>query len=242
MKKIVILGAKPDAKLIKGDVIITSNVSIGYYPEYIKSFKERIAIVGEGLLLEERVGHYANKKNRITQEGLRLAPKIVIRVSDYVDLKPIIEKWSLTHEIELFRKRKYQRKYLSLFGPIIQPFFFEKFSSINILIKKFFYIFLVEFLLKRKKFRFPPETNVSTGVAALLYAIDMYKNEDVEYVIVGIGASKRSSYSFGTDDDIFYNDINHLVSDFYALKKLSKKFNISTTDKELAEMAQIREV
>lgn len=241
MKRIVIIGSKPEAEIPDGDIAYCSNTSLSLYHEHINKFNRIIVVVIKPVLNylqnnRQEENPYRDFNLRTWNILSRVPEKIVI-ISDK-DIKNTVTalqengfKGQIKHETK-YDRRQLIGKVSGCHDPIITKDFLTlpaniKIECINSIIKSG---------LKRiisKKSDVNCVLRPSTGIFSLIYAI--HENGlEAEYIISGIGIKKRGSYAEGKNEDKSKQNVfSHIFADQKVLKELAKSYRISTTEESL---------
>lgn len=254
-KRIIILGAKPDPNLLQGDVIYCANAAIGLYPQYIKNFSYSAAVMSS-FIFRDRKGESLIEKVSFGQSNLNAEKKEMI-FNAYAD-KYVVTAYELLgnlSEVEKvlgsinrltsfeFFSRKERRNLIRSITQLKEPYltksvFHLSFDAKLLLIKQFLEAGVG--YLKGKDIECPSYCRISTGLFCLIYAIREH-GLDCSYVLIGIG-SDRKEYKYklnGVEQEVRFVLRPHLEADLKALKKLSERYQISTSDFQLSQAAGI---
>ncbi len=244
--RVLILGSKPGSKILRDvNVVFSANGSLSNWQGAFDDDVVKIAVWGSlGInILEDIIRSgvdeifclgsepkvFEGKKGLITQYGSRARYNV----------------------LSFFERRELVQEVVNRDGPIISEKFFELNSQ-----HKFNLIKLAVDFLKNPSdtmegnYDWPLPLRPSAGVFALIVAIARFGKES-SYVVAGIGLSDRYKYqdvSGEVEDkttlqiqkriDFFGLDA-HVESDLEILRILSKDYDISTTEKELAKALSI---
>lgn len=241
MKRVVIIGSKPDAIIPEGDVAYFANTSLSLYHENIKYFNHIIVII-----IKPALNYLQNNRqkenphrdfNLRTWDILCKVPDKMVIISDKEITKTVktLEnnnyKGQITH-LTKYDRRKLIGKVSGCYDPIITKDFRTLPMNIQIECIKSIITSGLKRIISNK-------SNVhcvlrpSTGIFSLIHAINEY-GMTAEYVISGIGLRKRGTYAEGKNEDKNkQNPFSHIFADQKVLEELVKKYSISTTEKEL---------
>ena len=241
MKRIAIIGSKPDAKIPEGDIAYCANTSLSLYYENIKNFS-RIIVV----LIKPVLNYLQNNRqqenpyrdfNLRTWDILSKIPDKMVIISDKEITKTVKTLENNNYKGQIKHLTKYDRRKLigkvsGCYDPIVTKDFLTLPADIQIECIHS----IVTSGFKRivsKKSNVHCVLRPSTGIFSLIYAIHE-QGVNAEYVISGIGLRKRGTYAEGKNEDKNkQNPFSHIFADQKVLEELVKKYSISTTEKEL---------
>lgn len=240
-KLVVVLGSKPGAVIPYGDAIYCANAAIGYYAETVCRFPIVVSVLNPDVIHPKERKEGASGRDFFTRQfemiiASRPERVILTRTGSFGLLRDVLADAGFNPQltaISVEDRRMLVGKLSGCYDPILTHDFFYL-----PLAKKFRYAgsltstFLKRLLNKRKDCgsAFRP----STGILALLFAIADY-GADAEYVICGIGIRKRSEY-LGANNKHKRDLPQHVFADSKVLKKLSRRYHLSTTEPEIMHM------
>ena len=240
-KKVIILGSKPDAIIPCGDVIYCANASLSLYPEEARKFNE-IIVVGINPLFRSmhknrNMEHEEKDFNIRSWDMLVRYPAKIVIVGDKKSKTTIQE---LIHNgfsgiIDHMTKPE-RRKFVGKVSGCYDPIITSDFWSIPLSYKLEYNNSIITTIIKRT-FGIKASANCmqrpSTGIFSLVYAIKEH-GSSAEYVVSGIGITKRGIYSGRKNKDKNKkHPYSHIFADQKVLKELAKSYRISTTEQSL---------
>lgn len=241
MKKIVIIGSKPDAEIPEGDIAYFTNTSLSLYHEHIKQFNRIIVVIIKPVLNylqnnRQKENPYRDFNSR-TWDILSKVPDKMVIISDKETEKTVKAlqdngyKGKINH-LTTYDRRKLIEKVSGCRDPIVTQDFWTlpaniQIKCINSMVKSGFK------RIVSKKSDVYCVLRPSTGIFSIVHAIHEIGTE-AEYVISGIGLKKRGVYSDGKNEEKSkQNPFSHIFADQKVLKELAQKHNIFTTEHEL---------
>lgn len=242
MKRVVVIGSKPDAVIPDGDVIYCANVSIIYYADQVARFRQIVNIITPNAIDDQKLPSSSAGQNCLTSQWeIMLTVKqvrLIILLSGSADrMVTGLRNAGYTTPITMIshqERRKLVERVSGCDDPILTADFFrlpvkQKLryagSAASVMLKRIF----DQSKTCRSFFR------PSTGIVSLLYAIDQH-GVDCEYVIAGIGLNKRSVYSHTISSATCSDKASipaHVFADRKILQTISSRYRISTTEQEL---------
>lgn len=242
MKKILILGSKPGAKIHDAEYCFGANSAIGYYKDELHNFKgEKISVVAASEVTNsarnnlEKIQWNSNRKdlilnspsNHIILVGYEYFPEVYDSFLEFL----MVSNSKLTYS-QVFEKLK---SITRLKVPVLTKdhVFPLGFSSIKNLYK--FYIDST----RRKNSLISGLFRPSTGIIALILAIDQF-GLNAEYFLEGVGLSNRNVYPDGNNNTwtpLKKIVASHIFVDRLVLKSLlSMGFKIHIPNNVLLEL------
>lgn len=237
-KLVVVLGSKPGADIPLGDAVYCANAAIGYYADKVIRFRFVVSVLNPDMIhpreRREGVPNQALKEREWSMFIASRPDKVVLTRTSYFELaKTILDEADFRSPLSclsVYERRMLVGRISGCYDPIVTSDFFRL-----PLDKKIRYAgsltstFLKRLLNKRKDCgaAFRP----STGILALVLAIAEH-GRDADYVICGVGIRKRDEYLDGKH--IHKRDLpQHVFADVKVLRKLARRYNLSTTEPEL---------
>lgn len=242
MKRVVIIGSKPDADIPNGDIIYCANTSLSLYSESIKKFDNIVVVILNTALNHLQKNRDDNNQHRDfnvrTWNMITSVPEKLVIISEKSIEKTInaLTKGGYTgkiHHITKYDRRMLTGKISGCRDPIITKDFWGLSKNMQIeCIKSLIKAVLFKRIISKKA-----DVNCvlrpSTGIHSIIYAISE-QGVNAEYVISGIDLKNRGVYSDGKNEEKSkQNPFSHIFADQKALKKLVKKHNIFTIEHEL---------
>ena len=241
MKRIVIIGSKPDADIPHGNMIYCANTSLNLYSEHIKHFKNIVVIAIHPVFkyLQEN----KDKNNRYRDFNVRTwnmmtsVPEKLVIISNKSIEKTVnaLKNDGVAgqiHHITKYDRRMLVGKISGCYDPIITKDFWALPKDMQLQCIKS----TIKTGLKRivsKKADVHCILRPSTGIFSIIYAISE-QGANAEYIISGIGLKNRGVYSDGKNEDKnTQNPFSHIFADKKVLTKLIQRYNIYTTEHEL---------
>jgi len=228
MKRIIVLGSKPNAVIPDGDTIYCANASIAYYADQMGCFKHVVNLVTPAAINTETTRHH----NRWEMMSKTRPSRLVI-LGDVDRRIDALRKSGYQAVITMIDERE-QRKLVTRVSGCDDPIFTAYFFHLPQKLKVRYAGSAASIILKR----IVDQTKTchaifrpSTGIITLLYAIDE-KEAECEYVITGIGLKNRKDYMLAkrsSEDSIPH----HVFADSKILRTISSRYCITTTEPEL---------
>lgn len=226
MKKILILGSKPEA-LVPADVdyVYASNASAYFYKDKISPFPKLVIVASAGVIygadLSEQPKFYKitnSVRDELIVSGIDKIPGAQEKISEEVSCKQI-RYYSAQARREIF--------YSIVGGNLVIPMLLACMHG------KVEALWFLKYLwhLARAKFNntdVPGAYRPSTGLFALAYAIGEHSKHSV-YIVSGIGFERRGKYPDGSNVRHRKNP-HHLIPDMLCFSELRKRYKILTTD------------
>jgi hypothetical protein len=253
MTRVVVLGAKPNAVIPPGDAIFCANAAALTDPAAVRAFPYRTVVAsgpvvakglkphGEGLALDELraqcVCAFDGEEAIIFID--RFSRWFSILQGELVNAGP---KGRAVHFLSTAERRSLVCEFID-FYPLVdrrylrQPVLSILSDSVRLAGRR------LQWLLGNQTHDVPPKFRPSTGILALLLAIKRHGGA-AQYILSGIGLGNRDVYDFG--GRIF--DVRragraelakHVLADVIVLEQLAGRFNIGTTEHELAPLVPL---
>lgn len=238
MKRIVIIGSKPNANIPDGDVIYCANGAIGYYAESVKRFGKVISVLNPDLIHPKKRIHESSTKEFYERQWLAIVRSqpdkvILLRNRSLLMLTGALREAGFEAPVlglSRVERRMLVGKISGCYDPVITKDVFQLPVDKQIRYSGSLCTTFLKRIIDRKKdcgAYFRP----STGVISLIFAIDEYGN-DAEYIIAGIGIKNRAQYQDGNNPA--QNDIpHHVYADKHILRRLAERYRLYTTEQEL---------
>ena len=249
MKKVIILGSKPYAKIPDGDIIYSANgatagnkIKIGNFSNHINV--AHVYALNKGLKKEKSKRLYNQKLKAIHESGFERLVLLTLPKNNS-SIKNLKNYFTDTHRkgievVSFYNQRIIVRKIGMCGYPIINKYFFHQKPKyiINDGLR------IVKALLSRKFGKGYIDVysayRPSTGILALLIAINE-NGPSSQYILSGIGIKNRNQFLI--NDEIHLNNIKtknssieHSYADAILLRNLRERFNLQTTEKELSHI------
>ncbi len=229
MKRIVIIGSKPNADIPDGDVIYCANGAIGYYAESVRRFGKVISILNPDHIHPKK----RNDGQWLAFTRSRPEKVILLRNNNLLMLTEALRETGFEAPV-LGLSRAERRMLVSKISGCYDPIVTKEFFHLPLDKKNRYIGSLCTTFLKRiidKRTDCGAYFRPSTGVISLIFAIDEYGN-DAEYIVAGIGIKNRAQYHDGNNPA--QNDIpHHVYADKHILRRLAERYRLYTTEQEL---------
>lgn len=243
MKRIVVIGSKPNAIIPDGDAIYCANVSIVYYAEQIVRFSQIVNVITPLAIVDQKPRNSSGEQECYTArwEAMLTASRAQLLILESCNANRMIDglrRAGYDAPISLIsdqERRKLVARVSGFDDPILSADFFRLLpklqsryagSAISITLKRIF----------DQSKTCNPVFRPSTGIISLLYAIDQH-GADCEYVVAGIGMNNRSVYIHterSSAQRFSGTSIpQHVFADRKVLRAISSRFNITSTEPEL---------
>lgn len=238
MKRVVVLGSKPNAMIPDGDALYCANTSIGYYADQLHRFSSVVNIVSGGILdFKKRQEGYPDrdfhKKKWDVVSGANPDRLIVAKPKENQNVTDELRKAGFKAPIILMTAYE-RRVMIGQISGCHDPIVTRDVLSLPIQQQLACIKSIGSTLIKRMHNRnadcragFRP----STGVFALVHAI-FENGMDTEYILSGIGLEKRGEYYGRNFAEVDVLE-SHVSADKKVLDELVKKYKIFTTEPEL---------
>lgn len=250
MKRIVILGSKPNAIIPKCDRIYCSNAAVISNEKAVNQFAERVvvassAILGAGLVPRtSRHEIYRQKLEAVRDAGMSriillespYSPGMAAQVKAHLQVderNPDISTVSVTQRIEMVRSIA-QTTY-----PLVDESFVSQDLKVRVHDRMAIWRWYLNWKFGNALRDVSPKYRPSTGILALLQAIKE-NGSDAKYVLAGIGTKNRNvakvkTFTATTSDTPAGELPQHVHADLMILEKLVHKYALSSTEAELTE-------
>ncbi|CAN8138947.1 hypothetical protein THIOSC15_1240023 [uncultured Thiomicrorhabdus sp.] len=240
MKKILCLGAKPNALIPKVDIVYGANASLARNSAAIHEIpKKNLIVAGSELGFgDDRDSSFIYSKR---YEILSLNYDKVIVINSFNDFE-VLNKIFKSKEVYLWNSNKRRNLSQNISG-LKEPIISSKITKLGF----FFFIEQMYKLFKsfiKIKLGFNADYSgyyrASTGMICLMSAISENTIDDV-FIISGISFGKRSlsTATYGKDPRVTSREKNnfdhHVEADKKILNALMVKFNLYTTEKSIAD-------
>jgi len=237
MKRIVVIGSKPNAVIPDGDAVYCANASIAYYLHELSGFKYIVNITTPFAIRDhikktsdDAYCYRESLKKMSESRSLRL---IILRSTNPEHMINALRETGLDVPISIINdqdRRKLVTRVSGCDDPILTADFFRLPSKLKLSYAGSAISIILKRIFARSKTCnaiFRP----STGIIALLYAI-AENGYDCEYVLAGIGLKNRNEYI--TDIRLSKHPIpHHVYADQKVLRSVAAKYKITTTETEL---------
>jgi hypothetical protein len=239
-KKLVIaLGSKPGADIPHGDAVYCANAAIGYYADAVSRFPSVVSVLSPDLIHpKERGEGVPNRETNVRQWEMIVASRpdkmILTRAGSFEMLKKVLDEAGFLSPVEAFsahERRAIVGRISGCYDPIVTSDFFRLPYRMKIrYVGSLTTTFLKRLLDRRTDCGsvFRP----STGILALVLAIAEH-GRDADYVICGVGVRKRHDY-LDVSNSSQRPLPQHVFADVKVLRKLVQRYNLFTTETELA--------
>jgi len=239
--RVVILGAKPNADIPEGDAVWCANSAIVFYSDQIHHFQEVVSVQNPDMLhpKNRREGESDREMNEQLYRKLLVSRSnrmILTRTSSLELVKRELDAAGFSAPvsgISIYERRMLVGRISGCYDPIVTSDFFRLPYKVKVRYAGSLGSTFLKRLFDWKKdcgSAFRP----STGVLALVMAIAEY-GTGAEYVICGIGVSKRLEYVSGTKTKGRMLQ-PHVYADVKVLRQLRRRYSLFTTEPELASI------
>lgn len=243
---VLVLGSKPGSKIFSDvDIVFGANASLSYYGSEIDKDVKKIAVWGAlgTEVFEDVINSGVDEIFCLGNE-----PKVFENKHGVINR----EKGEVRYNVlSFFERRELVQEVTGSDSPFFSNLFFDLDYSKKLNLIKSSLIFLKKPIDSLSGvYDWPLPLRPSAGIFSLIIAIARF-GASSNYVISGIGADDRYLYpdlkggvknktSKSHRDRIeFYGLDSHVEADLEILRFLSKKINISTTDKSLSEASGV---
>lgn len=252
MKRIVILGSKPNASFVDAAEVWCANAAIGFYREEVRRYPVSVNVASAVILRKNLLdaaahgGLYAKKWQAVVAAQpsrlvLFAAPadascvaevQAALRVAGYaapVDICPVPDRIRLVREIAGLRY------------PVVTRAFFRQPIAVQLRDAERIARFGWKSWAGAGDEDAPGKYRPSTGILALLLAIRQHGG-DAEYVVAGIGLGERWAQQgdgkvlVGKTATTHGGLTPHVHADVAVLRALARRYALSTTEPELAHL------
>jgi hypothetical protein len=246
MKRIIIVGAKPNAKIPEGDVAYCANAAIGYHAEKLAGIKKIINVVsGRGHALVSVLRREVGPNRKLYQEKhdliLKARPEKIVLVKPDNETEILLKLRNSGYVVPIvtisaFERRLLIQKISGCSDPMISKEFFQiPFEQQLRGLRSLFNT--IKQRVTDKEVECKSAFRPSTGIFSAIYAIHE-NGENAEYIISGIGIRSRNQYPSGKMEKLRFLP-PHLFPDIKVLCALAKRYHISTTEVELEKCLPI---
>ncbi|MBN1929371.1 MAG: hypothetical protein JW764_07500 [Chlorobiaceae bacterium] len=243
MKRIVVIGSKPNAVIPDGDTVYCANVSIVYYADQVARFRQIVNVITPKAIADQKPRNSSGEQDCYTKrwEAMLAAWRAQLVILESSNASRMIEGLrnagydapisSISHQ----ERRKLVSRVSGCDDPILSAEFFRlppklqaryAGSAISITLKRIF----------DQGKTCNPIFRPSTGIISLLYALDQH-GPDCEYVVAGIGMNNRSVYIHSERTSAQRTSgasiPPHVFADRKVLQAVSNRYRITTTEPEL---------
>lgn len=243
MKRVIVIGSKPDAHIPDGDAIYCANVSIVYYADQVARFKQIVNIITPKAIDDQKPKNSVGERDSFTEQWERI---LTARRAQLL----ILESSKADRMIEGLRNAGYdapvssisdqkRRKLVTRVSGCDDPILTADFFRLPLKLQSRYAGSAISITLKRifdQSKTCNPVFRPSTGIISLLYAIDQ-NGADCEYVVAGIGMKNRSVYVHTKRSSVKQSSNTsipqHVFADRKILQAISSRYRITTTEPEL---------
>ncbi len=247
MVRIVVLGTKPNAVIPDGDAIYCANAAIGFYKNEVARYTY-VVNVASTLVLNK---HFENRRqidvdlyhDKWTAVSNASPQKLVLvdaagqpELSGQLVAK--LRESGYNAAIEILSLAKRTRLVRSVAGmpyPIVTRELFSQ--ALQTQLEDI--VHLCKYWLQQVDGDVKGKFRPSTGIMALLYAIDCH-GSDAEYVLAGIGVQERQlhqhNHALLHSEKIHRTHVlaPHIEADIAVLRSLGSRYRVATTEPELS--------
>lgn len=252
-KRIVILGARPGPVIPRGDAIYCANAAFLSAPDEVSGFAQRTIVASSTVLAKglasgrEAPAIYRTKVDAI--RDFRSTDLVLFEDPGRGDKLPVIRDYLSAGQPDrnerLFsveQRTALTRDWLGSY-PLVdaafrtQPLVVQGRDALELC--RWWISWQIGSRRRDVRAKYRP----STGILALLVALQDH-GYSAEYVLAGIGLADRQAYSIdGTGMRVIKQRRSnvlpmHIVADRIALKRLSGRVNLSTTEPELHDLVR----
>lgn len=238
MKKIVVIGSKPNAVIPDGDTIYCANASIAYYGDHIARFRHVVNLVIPVVVdcqAKRTIPGEQEFYRKRCEMMLKTRPTQLIILSDSGEAVRVIDSLrKVGYDVPIMSinnhdRRKLVAKVSGFDDPILTADFFYLPKKLKVKYARFAADIILKRLFDQTR-KCNPIFRPSTGIISLLYAIDKHGPE-CNYVVAGIGLKNRNDFIQG---NLSGNPIpHHVFADHKILRKIASKYKITSTEPEL---------
>lgn len=256
MKRVVILGSKPDASFVEADEVWCANAAIGFYDEAVRRYPVAVNVASATILRKNlrdasvHGGIYEKKWRAVVAASparlvLLAAP---CDTSCVVEVQEALRRAGYVPPIEICTVRRrilLVRELAKLRYPVVTRAFFRQPVAVQLRDAER----LFRFVMKSRSGPGRGETDddapgkfrPSTGVLALLLAMRQH-GTDAEYVVAGIGVEDR--WAQEGDGKVLVGKTTtrdggltpHVHADIAILRAIAGRYAVRTTEPELAHL------
>ena len=255
MKRIVILGSKPDARFVSADEVWCANAAIGFYGDDVRRYPIAVNVASAIVLRKNLLdatshgGIYAKKWEAV----VAARPSRLVLLAAPADpgcavaVQEALRTGGYAAPIEVCTVRRRIRLVSDVAGiryPVVTRAFFRQPLAVQVRdVDR-----LLRFLWKSRSGAgdedAPGKFRPSTGILALLLAIRQH-GSDAEYVVAGIGVEERwaqqanGTVLVGKTATRHGGLTPHVHADVAVLRALACRYAIHTTEPELAHLVPL---
>jgi len=245
-KKILILGSRPDAKIVQHDFVYAANAASYYYSDQLTDKKKLIDVVSGDILVRPMLEKYKSEKDFYLEKLHRIASSH----SEAMALAP-----GQPRAVHLLRESGYKnpiiplnhsrrRNIIGLVSGLTDPIVSDHFLSLEKEQRDILLNSMLKVNVRRVKNANAEHNNYfrpSTGVFALCFAIYRH-GRNATYTIAGMGLSSRATYPDMARNLDVERDNTHVFADKKVLEVLaSTNYRINTTDPMLKSILPLVE-
>ena len=246
MKRVVVIGSKPNALIPDGEAIYCANVSIVYYAEEVARFSRIVNIITPKAIDDQTPQKSAEGGDSLTRRWERAltamqAKLIILRSSNAEPMIDSLRKAGYDAPITIIEDQE-RRKLVARVSGCDDPILTSDFFYLPTKLKARYAGSVISISLKRlfdQGKTCNPVFRPSTGIISLLVAIDEH-GPDCEYVVAGIGMKNRSVYIHTERSSAQGASTptlpHHVFVDRKILRRLASRYRITTTEPELMEI------
>jgi hypothetical protein len=243
MKRVVVIGSKPNAVIPDGDAIYCANVSIVYYADQVARFSQIVNVITPMAIVDQKPENSSGVQECYTA---RWEAMLTARRAQLL----ILESSKANRMIDGLRKAGYdapittisaqeRRKLVARVSGCDDPIVTSDFFRLPPKLQRQYAGSAISIMLKRifdQNKTCNPVFRPSTGIISLLYAIDQH-GADCEYVVAGIGMHDRCIYIHTDRSSVKRSSRasipQHVFADRKVLRTISSRYRITTTEPEL---------
>lgn len=255
MKRIVILGSKPDASFVDAAEVWCANAAIGFYREEVRRYPVAVNVASAVILRKNLLdaaaqgGLYAKKWQAVvaarpsrlvlfeapSDPSCAVEVREALRAAGYaapVDICPIPDRIRLVRDIAGIRY------------PVVTRAFFRQPIGVQLRDVDRLARFGWKSWAGAGNEDVPGKYRPSTGILALLLAIRQH-GRDAEYVVAGIGIGERWAQQgdgkvlVGKTATMHGGLTPHVHADVVVLRALARRYDLRTTEPELAHLVPL---
>lgn len=259
MKRIVILGSKPNAAFVDAEEVWCANAAIGFYGDEVRRYPAAVN-VASGIILRKNLrdaGVYGGIYEKKWRAVVAARPSRLVLLAAPCDTSCVVEVqealrssgYASPIEICTVRRRiRLVREIAGLRYPVVTRAFFRQPVAVQLRDAER----LARFAWKSRSREgrgeadedAPGKFRPSTGILALLLAIRQH-GSDAEYVVAGIGVEER--WAQQGDGKILVGKTAtcdggltpHVHADIAVLRSVARRYAVRTTEPELAHLVPL---
>lgn len=227
-----VLGAKPESKDPRADVVYLVNGAT----LQAASNESKYVCFFHSAILEHKGKASHSRKEKTSAIASAPCVNCVVMANSSQDERGVAPAvaWHLPCKSNVVTlKRKEVLTYMNEYANLEEPLWDSRVLYLPFSEQKEYLIkIFTRYTGKRK---FPSPFRISTGVAALLYAIKQH-GLDVEYIVNGIGFGSRTEYSWGRANKYRTRQLeSHVMADELVLRRLAQVVQMKSNDKSFSE-------